>query len=172
PQTARARRRLDAEGCLAQWCSAQRISLVILRAPGIYAADRLPLERLRAGTPVLRSEDDVYTNHIHADDLAAIVARALDEDAPAGVYNASDDTEMKMGDWFDVLAERHGISRPPRVSREQARKALAGSRFSFMAESRRLDNRKLKQVLGIRLQFPTIHEGLRHEQPAGIDQSA
>ena len=81
------------------------IELVILRAPGIYAAERLPLERLRARTPVLRVEDDVYTSHVHAEDLAAIVSRALEHDAPAGVYNAADDTEMKMGDWFDLVAD-------------------------------------------------------------------
>jgi nucleoside-diphosphate-sugar epimerase len=163
PRTARARRRLDAEQRLARWCDPRGIPLVILRAPGIYAADRLPLARLRAGLPVLRAENDVYTNHIHAEDLAAIVCRALEHDAPPGVYNASDDTEMKAGDWFDLLADRHGLPRPPRV---------AGPVSSFMSESRRLDNRKLKRGLGIRLLYPTIHEGLSHEQPAGTDQPA
>ncbi len=172
PQTARARRRLDAERRLAQWCRPRGVSLVILRAPGIYAADRLPLERLRAGAPVLRAEDDVYTNHVHADDLAAIAARALDDDAPAGIYNASDDTEMKMGDWLDVVADRRGLPRPPRISREQAKGRVPEPLLSFMSESRRLDNRRMKRELDIRLQYPTIHEGLAHEQPLGTDQPA
>jgi nucleoside-diphosphate-sugar epimerase len=172
PRTARARRRLDAERRLAQWCSLRGIPLVILRAPGIYAADRLPLARLRAGMPVLLAEHDVYTNHIHAEDLAAIVSRALEEDAPPGVYNASDDSEVRMADWFDFLAERHGLPRPPRVSREQAKNILPEAVYSFMSESRRLDNGKLKRELGIRLLFPTIREGLSHEQPAGADQPA
>ena len=94
--------------------------LVVLRAPGIYAADRLPLERLRAGTPVLRAEDDVYTSHIHADDLAAAAARALEDDAPDGIYNAADDSEMRMGDWFDLVAEHHALPKPPRLPREEA----------------------------------------------------
>ena len=80
PQSARARRRLDAERQLSQWCGARAIPLVVLRAPGIYAAERLPLERLRAGTPALRPEDDVYTNHIHADDLAGIVDAMVVDD--------------------------------------------------------------------------------------------
>ena len=83
---------------------------MVLRAPGIYAADRLPLERLRAGTPVLREADDVYTNHIHAEDLAACCLRALEEDAPAGIYNASDDTRLKMGDWLDLVADRARVA--------------------------------------------------------------
>lgn len=161
PQTERARRRVHAEKLLYSWSGDRSVDRVVLRAPGIYALDRLPLERLRAGTPVLRAEEDVYTNHIHADDLAATVCRALEPDAPAGVYNAADDTEMKMGDWFDLLAERFGLARPPRVSRTQAASAIPSGLLSFMDESRRLDNRRLKSVLGVRLRYPTVHEGLR-----------
>ena len=172
PRLPRARRRVDAERRLTHWCLERAIALVVLRVPGIYAAGRLPLERLRAGTPVLRAQDDVYTNHIHADDLAAIVCRALQADAPAGVYNASDDTELKMGDWFDLVADRHGLPRPPRIAREQAERTIPPGLLSFMSESRRLDNRRLKAQLQLRLRFPTVHEGLRHEHAAGIDQSA
>ena len=172
PQTARALRRLDAEHRLAQWCRSRGIPLLILRAPGIYAADRLPLERLRAGTPVLRSEDDVYTNHIHADDLAQIVARALDSEAPGGIYNAADDTELKMGDWMDLVADARGLPRPPRLPRVQAAGTIPPALLSFMQESRLLDNSKMKRRLGVRLRYPTVHEGLRHEHAAGIDQSA
>lgn len=172
PLTERARRRLDAETQLAQWAGDRGVDLVILRVPAIYAAERLPLERLRAGTPVLRSEDDVYTNHVHADDLAAIVCRALDEEAPAGVYNASDDTEMKMGDWFDLVADTHGLPRPPRISRELASGRIPAALLSFMRESRRLDNTRLKSVLDVRLLYPTVHEGLRNEHLARLDQPA
>lgn len=164
PATPRARRRADAERQLAAWCSGKKASLIILRTPGIYAADRLPLERLRAGTPVLRAEEDVYTNHIHADDLARAAVRALEEDAPAGVFNASDDSEIRMGDWLDLVADRLGLPRPPRLPR---------SRFKdindFMRESRRLDNRRLKEVLGLQLRYPTVYEGLKDEHAIGVD---
>jgi len=148
------------------------IPLVILRVPGIYAAERLPLARLRARTPVLRPEDDVYTSHVHADDLAGIVSRALEEDAAAGVYNAADDTEMKMGDWFDLVADTRGLPRPARVSREAAGQQIPGALLSFMQESRRLDNTRLKRVLGVRLRYPTVQEGVRNEHPARLDQPA
>jgi nucleoside-diphosphate-sugar epimerase len=172
PQSARARRRAHAEGQLALWCNTRRIALIVLRAPGIYAADRLPLERLRAGTPVLREADDVYTNHIHAEDLAAICARALDDDAPAGIYNASDDTHLKMGAWFDLLADRAGLPRPPRIARAEAAVRLPPEMLSFMNESRRLDNARLKRTLGVRLRYPTVSEGLRHALVAGVHQPA
>jgi nucleoside-diphosphate-sugar epimerase len=160
PQTERARRRVDAERQLALWCSERGVKLLILRAPGIYAADRLPLERLRLGTPVLRAEDDVYTSHIHAEDLAAIVVRALADDAPAGTYNASDDSEIRMGDWFDLVAERAGLPRPPRIARSEAAGRIAPELLSFMSESRRLANRRMKEGLGVRLRYRTVFEGV------------
>jgi len=164
PATPRARRRADAERLLEAWCSERNIFLAILRAPGIYAADRLPLERLRAGKPVLRAEDDVYTNHIHADDLARAAARALEPGAPAGVFNVSDDSEIRMGDWLDRVADRAGLPRPPRLARAHFKDIS-----DFMQESRRLDNRRLKQVLGLRLRYPTISEGLKDEHALGVD---
>jgi nucleoside-diphosphate-sugar epimerase len=160
PQTDRARRRVDAEAQLSRWCRARAIPLLVLRVPGIYAEDRLPLERLRAGTPVLRMEDDVYTNHVHAADLAAIVVRALEGDAPAGLYNASDDSEMRAGDWMDLVADRCGLPRPPRIARSEAAARLPAETRSFLGESRRLVNRRLKDQLGIRLRFPTVADGL------------
>jgi nucleoside-diphosphate-sugar epimerase len=145
---------------------------VVLRAPGIYAQDRLPLERLRAGTPVLRAEDDVFTNHIHAEDLAAACVRTLEEDAPAGIYNASDDTQLRMGEWFDLVADRAGLPRPPRIARADATGRMPPELLSFMNESRRLDNTRLKTSLGIRLRYATVREGLEHAHLAGAHQPA
>jgi nucleoside-diphosphate-sugar epimerase len=166
PQTDRARRRADAERQLALWCTARAIPFVVLRAPGIYAGDRLPLARLRARTPVLRREEDVYSSHIHADDLARIVSRALEDDAPPGVYNASDDSELLAGDWMDLVADRVGLQRPPRVTRAEARASLPPETWSFLCESRRLVNARLKERLGFRLGFPTVYEGLARVRAA------
>ncbi len=169
PQSARARRRVHAEAQLALWCTRHEVALVVLRAPGIYAVDRLPLERLRAHTPVLRDEDDVHTNHIHAEDLAQICARALQDEAPPGSYNASDDTQLKMGAWFDLVADWAGLPRPPRIARREMAARITQEQLSFMEESRRLDNSLLKRKLGVRLRYPTIREGLAHEHTIGVD---
>lgn len=172
PQSPRARRRVDAERQLALWCNSHGVALVILRAPGIYAADRLPVDRLRAGTPVLRDADDVYTNHIHAEDLAAICARALGADAPAGIYNASDDSRIRMGEWFDLVADYAGLPRPPRIARADAAGRLPPELLSFMNESRQLDNARLKQALGAGLRYPTVREGLKHAYAPGVHEPA
>lgn len=163
PATDRARRRVDAEARLRALgrCCGVRVS--ILRIPGIYAGDRVgghPRERLARGTAVLRPEDDVYTNHIHADDLARACVAALHRGLPQRLVHASDDTEMTMGDYFALAARLCGLPPPPRVSREEAQRVMSPMQLSFMSESRRLDNQRLKRELRLRLRYPTVHTGL------------
>lgn len=161
PQTARGARRADAERTLIAWGKEEGVTVCVLRVPGIYAAERLPLAQLRRGAPVLRAEDDVYTNHIHADDLAAICAVALERGAAGRAYNASDDSEMKMGDYFDLVADRADLPRPPRITRAAAEAgAISEGLLSFMRESRRLVNARMKAELGVRLRYPTVYEGV------------
>ncbi len=160
PQTERALRRLDAERAIGDWGERSGVEIVILRVPGIYGPGRLPLERLACGTPALRPEEDVYTNHIHADDLAGILVAALESTGARGVYNASDDGPMKMGDFFDLVADRSGLARPPRISREEAGSLLPPELVSFMSESRRLSNRRMKAELGVRLRYSTVQDGV------------
>lgn len=160
PRNARARRRVDAEQVLRAWALAARGSVAILRAPGIYAGNRLPLERLRQATPALRDEDDVYTNHIHADDLAQLAFLALFRALPGRAYNASDDTRMKMAAYFDLVADAHGLARPPRLSRAELERTVPPLRLSFMSESRKLVNVRVKQELRVRLRYPTVQDFL------------
>jgi len=163
PATPRAQRRVDAEKAVRHFGRAAHVRASILRIPGIYAADReggTPRERLRKGTPVLRAEDDVYTNHIHADDLSRALRLALWRGKPQRLVNASDDTELKMGDYFDLAADLYGLPRPPRVARSAAQDELPLMLLSFMGESRRLDNARLKKELGLRLRYPTVERGL------------
>ena len=161
PQTQRGARRVDAERALLAWGRQSGVAVAVLRVPGIYAAERLPLAQLKRGAPVLRAEDDVYTNHIHAEDLAAICSTALERGAAGRIYNASDDSEMKMGDYFDLVADRAGLPRPPRITRAAAEAgAISEGLLSFMRESRRLVNTRMKTELGVRLRYPSVHEGV------------
>ncbi|MYM86712.1 sugar nucleotide-binding protein [Rugamonas sp. FT82W] len=156
PSNARAVRRVDAERVLRGWARRTGGHLLILRVPGIYAADRLPLKRLQAGTPALVEADDVYTNHIHADDLAAIIVRALFRGLPNRVYHAVDDSDMKMAAYFDAVADAHRLPRPPRLPRAELRQVVTPALLSFMSESRRLSNGRIKRELGVRLRYATV----------------
>ncbi|MCW5649325.1 MAG: NAD-dependent epimerase/dehydratase family protein [Ramlibacter sp.] len=165
--TPRAQRRFDAEKLVRHFGRAAGGGGVakasILRIPGIYAPDReggTPRARLLKGMPVLVADDDVYTNHIHADDLARACLAALWRGQPQRVYNVNDDSQLKMGDYFDLAADLYGLPRPPRVPRSMAQDALPLSLLSFMGESRRMDNGRLKQQLRLALRYPGPKTGL------------
>ena len=169
-RTPRALRRCDAESHVRLWTRASvrtaagAVRTSILRIPGIYANDRAggtPRERLMRGMPVLRAQDDVYTNHVHADDLARACLRALWRPAARRVVNVCDDSDLRMGDYYDFAADLYGLPRPPRVTREEAELVLPPMTLSFMGESRRLRNNRMKRELGLRLRYPTVREGLR-----------
>lgn len=162
PATDRARRRVDAEARLRAW-GRRGVRVTVLRVPGIYALDRAggdPRERVARGAPVLARADDVYTNHIHADDLARACLAALWRGRPQRVVNACDRTELRMGDYFDLVAQLHGLPPPPRLARAEAQARLSPMQWSFMAESRRLHNRRLQDELRLALRYPTVAEGL------------
>jgi len=156
PHSARALRRVDAENRIRAWAQRNGINAQILRVPGIYATNRLPLERLHAGSPAIVSSQDSYTNHIHADDLAHIVVAAIHRGKPNRVYNACDDSELLMGDYFDAVADKFHLPRPPRLQREEVKGAVSPALWSFMEESRRLTNERIKKELQVELSFPTI----------------
>jgi nucleoside-diphosphate-sugar epimerase len=171
PQSARAKLRVDAESRIRNWAAHNGIAASILRVPGIYAADRLPLERLRKGTPAIVAAEDGYTNHIHADDLARSVIAALRHARPNRVYHTADDSAMKMGEYFDAVADAFELPHPPRITRDAAQTALSPTLLSFMNESRRLTNTRLKQELKFVMRYPTVAAALAEIRPRGSAES-
>jgi len=165
PHNARAKRRVDAERALRSWARRNGVCLSILRAPGIYAEDRMPEERVRKGLPALLPNEDIHTNHIHAEDLARLALNAAFHGRHGRVYHAVDDSGLKMGDWFDVVADHLGLPRPPRLPRAEVMAAVTPAMRSFLAESRRLSNRRIKDELGFCLRYPDVRAVLTPQQP-------
>ena len=163
PLSDRAWRRVDAEAHVRLFGRQTGARVSVLRVPGIYGLDRPggnPAERLARHTPALRAQDDVYTNHIHADDLARACVAALVRGRPQRAVNISDDSSLRMGEYFDVAADLLGLPRPPRISKEEAQRTMSPMVMSFMSESRRLINERMKRELRLRLRYPTVREGL------------
>ncbi len=161
--TERAARRIDAENSIRSVGRSGALRACLLRIPGIYAPDRVggtPRARLLGGMAVLRATDDVYTNHIHADDLARACIAALWRGKPQRAYNVNDDSCLKMGDYFDLAADLYHLPRPPRVARAVATEHVSPMLLSFMSESRRMDNTRLKRELRLALRYPTVDSGL------------
>ena len=164
PENDRAIRRADAEKQIRDWGIRNHATVSILRVPGIYAADRLPLTRLRDGHPAIIDADDSYTNHIHANDLARIIYAALRFGKPNRIYHTCDDSNVKMGAYFDIVADRFNLPRPPRITRTEAQRQLSPGMLSFINESRKLTNARMKKELHVKLRYPTVHEGVQAVQ--------
>lgn len=161
PMADRARRRWDAEQTLRAWGRDSGAALVILRVAGIYGPDRLPLERIRQGLPLVRETEAPYSNRIHVDDLVAACAAAMERGADGAVYNVCDGAPTTMTDYFFRVADAVGLPRPPVISLAEAGEALSPGMLSYMSESRRLSNRRMIEELGVRLSYPTLDAGLR-----------
>ena len=160
PGTARGRRRLDAERQWLSWGEAEGVPVVLLRVPGIYGAGRLPIDRLRKGLPVLAEQESPFTNRIHADDLAQACLLAMLRGRAGEAYNVSDGHPTSMSDYFNRIADALGMARPPVVDRKTAERELSASMLSFLSESKRICNAKMRNDLGVRLQYPDLDRGL------------
>ncbi len=102
----------------------------------------------------------MFSNHIHADDLARICIAALFRGGRGRVYNAVDRSQLKMGEYFDLVADRCGLPRPPRLPRAQLRAAVSPMMYSFMSESRRITGERIARELKLRLAWPTVADTL------------
>ena len=160
PQTARGLRRLDAEMALSHWGKHHHVPTIILRVPGIYGPERLPLQRIQSGAPILREDQSPYTNRIHADDLAMVCVVAAEKAYAGAIYNVSDGHPGTMSQYFKDIADAFGLPRPPEISREEAENAMSPGMLSYLRESRRIDNSKMLQDLGVELQYPDLAKGL------------
>ena len=158
-KTPRAIRRVSAEAQIRSWGISHGVKTAILRVPGIYAGDRLPVDRIKKAAPALVAEEDVYTNHIHADDLARLIIYAINRAKPQRVINACDDSDMKMGEYFDAVAKAFDLPLSPRLTRVELEKVMEPMTLSFMSESRRIQNQRLDE-LRFRLKYPTVENFL------------
>ena len=161
PQADRAHRRLSAENQLQQYCQSKNIECIIFRVPGIYAIDKLPEKRITSGEPIVSAIDSGYTNRIHAEDLSEFCVEALTQKINSGVYNCCDGNPSTMNDYFVRVADFLGIDRPKEISLQQAKKELSAGMLSYLAESKRISNKKLLDNFSTKFKYPDLQSALQ-----------
>lgn len=162
PNADRAFRRADAEQQVKQFCQRLNIPLVILRVPGIYGPGKTPLTRIKSGQAIVNKQDSPFTNRIHADDLVSICEQALLDTEITGIYNATDGNPGTMYDYFMSVADAMNLPAPPAISLAEAQQKLSAGMLSYMAESRRIDNKKLLEDFNLVMKYPDLQAGLKH----------
>ncbi len=160
PVAPRARRRYFAEQAVRQWGEAQQVPVIILRTGGIYGPGRLPLKRIRDQIPIIHEHLAPATNRIHADDLAPACVAAAQKGRAGRIYNISDGAQNNMTEYFNAIADYFDLPRPPTIDWDEAEKQLSPGMLSYLRESRQLDNRRMREELGVQLQYPNLLEGL------------
>jgi nucleoside-diphosphate-sugar epimerase len=161
PGSVRATRRCAAEQLLQQLCRPHDIELVILRVPGIYGPGRLGTESIRSGAPVLLETDAYPGNRIHVDDLVSCCIKATSRDVPPGIYNVGDG-DVRSSTWFaHEVARQSDSPQRPEISRAQAEKEFSAQLMSFLSESRRIDTRRMIEVLGVTPRYANAEDGIK-----------
>lgn len=160
PGSERGLRRLSAENVLQEFCIKNKIAYVILRVPGIYGADKLPLQRLLDRKPVLKLSEAPWSNRIHVDDLVEACLCSINYSGDCHIFNISDDLPSSMTDYFFQVARNKGIELPPQLSMNECEQIFSTNMMSYLRESKKIDNTLMKKELGVVLQYPTLKEGL------------
>ena len=160
PKADRAYRRLSAEQSLLAWAKKYNKEFIILRVPGIYAQDRLPLSRLKKGLAVVNINEAGWTNRIHADDLAQACKAAMRCEKANQIINISDGNPSSMTDYFNQVADYANLERPPQISMKEAEAILSDGMVSYLKESRKISNDKMLRLLKIDLKYPTLKKAL------------
>lgn len=160
PSNERSSRRVEAEALLAEWAERAHCTLIILRVPGIYGPGRLGIKRIESLMPVLAEDSANPGNRIHVDDLADCCVVALSDRVPAGIYNIGDG-DHRSSTWFtSEVARQAGLPVPPQISREAAKQQFSAMRLSFMADARRVDTTKMRDVLGVTPRYRDPADGI------------
>lgn len=152
----RGRRRLDAETALRD----AGLDAVILRIPGIYGPGRWPLERLRAGSPVIDPTEAPPSNRIHAEDLAEAAVLAALRGRSGQVYHVADGSPTTMTDYFWRVADHFGLPRPPAISLAEARRVFTPMQRSFIEGAKRLSIERAIGELGFNPVYKSLSQGL------------
>lgn len=161
PQTTRAQRRASAESQLQEQAQQLGFELVILRVTGIYGPGRLPVARVMQGHPVLKLEEASFTNRIHTLDLVQICLAAMERGEDGDIFNVCDGQDSSMTEYFTAIADMHNLPRPKQIGMAEAEQEMNPLMLSYLKESRRMSNRKLKEKLRIELLYPTLEAGLK-----------
>jgi nucleoside-diphosphate-sugar epimerase len=159
PDLPRTRRRVEAESA---WLAFSRESgkrVQVFRLAGIYGPGRSAVDNVRDGTARRIVKPGQVFNRIHVEDIAAVLAAAIERGGTHEVYNVTDDEPAPPQDVIAYAAELLGAPLPPAIPFENA--ALSEMARSFYADNRRASNARMKSDLGVTLAYPTYREGLR-----------
>ena len=159
PGSRRGERRLKAESSWLDALKNSSTSIQIMRLAGIYGPGRNVIDQVLGGTARIIEKQDQVFNRIHVDDIGTILMASMDRPNDGAIYNVADQEACPSGDVVRFACNLAGITAPEPILFEDAE--LSEMAKSFYSECKRLVTDKIKNELGVELQYPTYREGLK-----------
>ena len=159
PSNDRSQRRIDAERTWLSWGNSHGIGFQIFRLPGIYGSGRSAVDQVKAGTARRISKPGHVFSRIHVEDIATVVAASIAQPQPGQIYNVCDDEPSAPGDVVAYVCELLGQKPPPEIPYGDTE--MSPMAKSFWSDNRRVCNNRIKEDLGVRLDFPNYRVGIR-----------
>lgn len=149
---------VETETALLAAVAERQFPAVILRVAGIYGPDRGHwFKQFLRDAAHLEGDGGRWLNMIHRDDVAGCILAALQNGRPGEIYNAADDEPVSQRHFFEWLAQV--LNKPLPLSLPES----PGAARRRGVTHKKVSNRKLKQELQYRFQYPTFREGYGSE---------
>ena len=131
----------------------------IFRLSGIYSNQRNILTRLKLGEVKIINKKNQFFSRIHVEDIANILSNSLRKLKKNEVYNISDDKPASAEEVTMYGVKLLGINEPKTVEiNEMESKMLK----NFYRDSKKVDNKKMKEFFNYKLKYSTYVEGLNY----------
>ena len=144
------------------WLSLKRkydLPVQILRLSGIYSNKKNILVRLRSGTVKLVNKKNHYFSRIHIEDIGNILFESLTKFKSGEIYNLSDDKPTSSQEITLYGAKLLDIENIEISEVEDLKDKMIKN---FYKDSKKVNNKKMKEFFNYSLKFPTYAEGLNY----------
>ena len=143
-----------------QWIdisSKNNLPLHIFRIAGIYGPKRNIIDRMSSGNFINIIKDNHFFSRIYIDDLVNIINASMNKPNPISIYNVADDLPSSLNDVIRYISEKTGMI----IDREVQFSELSEDKKneSFFTENKKVNNKLIKEELGVILKYPTYIEG-------------
>ena len=151
--------RLKAEKSWMDLAENQSLPLQIFRLSGIYSNEKNVLKRLKAGEVKIIKKENQFFSRINVEDITEILFKSLQQFKAKEIYNISDDKPASSEEVILYGSKLLNLEPPEIVELKSIESEMARN---FYKDSKKVNNKKMKEIFNYKLKYPTYVEGLNH----------
>ncbi len=151
--------RLEAENAWKSLSTKNNFPLQIFRLAGIYSNQNNILKRLQLGKLQIVDKKNHFFSRIHVEDIANILFKSIDNFKNNEIYNICDDKPASQIEVAAYGARLLNVAKPNTINLEEVEGEMLKN---FYKDSKKVDNKKMKEFFNYNLKYPTYKEGLSY----------